>query len=139
MPHYKIFMNNILATNIPMSKKSFNDYMIEPENNKTFFFSPTDPVEISRVITNLKPKSSCGFDGISSKLLKSIHSGVCYPLSIIINKSFESGIVPRDVKLAKVIPLFKAKDKCVLGNYRPISLLPSISKVMEEIVHKQTF
>ena len=49
-----------------------------------------------------------------------------------INKSIHSGRVPDDIKLAKVIPIYKAKDKELLSNYRPISLLPTTSKILEK-------
>ena len=57
---------------------------------------------------------------------------------MLINKSLETGIVPDKLKLAKVIPIYKSKDKELLNNYRPISLLPIISKIMEKLVHKRT-
>ena len=49
--------------------------------------------------------------------------------------SLQSGKVPANMKLAKVVPIYKAKEKTDLANYRPISLLPSTSKILEKIVH----
>ena len=60
-------------------------------------------------------------------------------LSLIINQSLCSGIVPSKLKIAKVIPLHKKNEKYLLDNYRPISLLPSISKVFERIVYNQLY
>ena len=60
------------------------------------------------------------------------------PLCVIFNKSSKSGVFPDLMKMAKVLPLFKANDSKLLGNYRPISLLPVISKVLEKIVYKWT-
>lgn len=57
----------------------------------------------------------------------------------MVNKSLEEGAVPDSLKLAKVIPIYKAKDKSDFSNYRPISLLPTISKILEKIVHKRTY
>ena len=51
----------------------------------------------------------------------------------ICNLSLSSGVFPDDMKIAKVIPLFKAGDKCFFTNYRPISLLPQFSKVLEKL------
>ena len=64
---------------------------------------------------------------------------ICYPLSIIFNKSLVSGEFPDKLKIAKVVPIFKAKDKTELSNHRPISLLPILSKILEKIVHKQLY
>ena len=63
---------------------------------------------------------------LTSTFLKSVKSAVVQPLSILINKSLETGTVPDKLKLAKVIPIYKSKDKELLNNYRPISLLPTI-------------
>ena len=73
------------------------------------------------------------------EVLKKIANTVCVPLAIIINMSLENGIVPDSAKLAKVIPIYKAKAKDVFTNYRPISLLSCISKILERIVHKRLY
>ena len=91
-------------------------------------------------LSNLKPKSSTGYNNISSKLLKYIGDIVSLPLSIIINQSLCKGIFPdklKIAKIAKVIPLYKKQDKKVFGNCRPIFLLSSVSKVFERIVFDQ--
>ena len=100
---------------------------------------PTDPNEIGKHIDSLKNKNSSGHNKITSTFLKNIKSAVVQPLSILINKSLETGIVPDKLKLAKVIPIYKSKDKELLNNYRPISLLPTISKIMEKLVHKRLY
>ena len=61
------------------------------------------------------------------------------PLSIIFNKSLEEGVFPEDMKLADVVPLFKSKDRNECTNYRPISLLLTISKLLEKIVYRRTY
>ena len=76
---------------------------------------------------------------MSTYLLKSIDEQVSTPISILINKSLETGVFPDSLKLAKVIPIYKAKTRENLSNYRPISLLPSISKLLEKIVHKRLY
>ena len=70
---------------------------------------------------------------------RSINHQIAKPLCFLINKSLEFGIVPYDLKLAKVIPIFKSKDKSQFSNYRPISLLPSISKIYEKVVFKRLY
>ena len=58
------------------------------------------------------------------------------PLLNLLNLSLETGTVPTSLKTAKVIPIFKKGDKSLFDNYRPISLLPAISKIFEKCVHK---
>ena len=61
-------------------------------------------------------------------------------MALVINQSLCTGIFPTKLKIAKVIPLFKNKGDCHLfDNYRPISLLPTISKIFERVVHKQLY
>ena len=75
---------------------------------------------------------------ISNTLLKSLANSISYPLSIIFNQSISEGIYPDQMKLAEVIPLYKGKDSDIVINYQPISLLVTISKVIEKLVYKRT-
>ena len=82
-------------------------------------------------------KASCGFDNISTIFLKQIAPTIIKPLTLLINQVFNTGIFPDRLKLAKVIPVFKKGDSKLINNYRPISLLPVISKVLETIIANQ--
>ena len=86
---------------------------------------------------SLKPQNSTGHDGISSKLLKYLAPSLAFPITTIVN--FKTGIVPSKMKIAKIIPIYKAKDKMSMGNYRPISLLPATSKILEKAVHSRLY
>ena len=85
----------------------------------------------------MKPKVSSGADFISNKLLQQIAPFIITPLHYLINLSLESGYIPRELKLAKVVPIYKDGDKHEFTNYRPISLLSSFSKLIEKIVSRQ--
>ncbi len=121
---------------IPKTSKSHVSYM-QNKNRACMFMSPTDPQEIQQIITQLKNKNSSGIDKISSNLIKQLPS-LTHPLSILINKSLQEGIMPDILKIAKVQPIYKAKEKQCINNYRPISILPTISKIFEKIVFKRT-
>lgn len=95
---------------------------------------PTCKMEIIQIINNLKCSNSAGADGISNKILKAIRYDIAEPLAFIINLSLQHGSVPKQTKIAKIVPVYKAGDKNDLQNYRPISILPSMSKVLERVV-----
>ena len=114
-----------LSNKIPQGRYLISNYL-KNKVQHNFFLVPTDPHEIQIVINNLNNKCSFGHDGISQKLLKLLNQNLCEPLSILINKSILEGEVPDALKLAKVIPIYKSKDKDNFNNYRPISLLPAI-------------
>jgi hypothetical protein len=71
--------------------------------------------------------------------LKALKEHLSSPLAAIINKSLSEGKFPNIMKIAKITPIFKAKDRTNLTNYRPIALLPAISKVFEKIIFKRLY
>ncbi len=87
----------------------------------------------------LAPKSSYGFDGISTKLAKAIQTAILGPVTLIINQMLNTGIFPDKLKIAKIIPNYKKGDDTLFTNYRSISLLPAISKMFEKVIFKQLF
>ena len=98
----------------------------------------TSQDEIKQMITKLPNKTSCGHDKISNSLLKSLANSISYPLCNIFNQSISEGIYPDQMKLAEIIPLYKGKASDNVINYRPISLLVTISKVIEKLIYKRT-
>ena len=96
---------------------------------------PTTPKEISELIKTLKNSKSLGPNSISTNILKEIHEAISIPLSTLINKSFTTGAFPNMCKIAKVIPIFKSETCLLCNNYRPISLLSNIGKIIEKLIH----
>ena len=126
-----------LAKNIPQPDKHFSRFLGQPNAN-SIFFSPTTKYEVTDIVTSLNNKQSAGPDDISNFILKGIISSIADPLSHIFNKSILSGIFPKQLKIAKVIPLYKKGDVLDTGNYRPISLLSSLSKILERLIFIRT-
>ena len=93
-----------------------------------FQFKPVDKETVFKTIDMLQPKLSCSIDDISVKLFKRIKTEIYKPITLIINQMLATSIFPDKLKLAKVIPLYKKDDNTILNNYRPISILPAISK-----------
>ena len=90
-----------------------------------------------KIIKQLKSKSSFGYDGLSTRLLKEILPEVIKSIALIINQCMNTGVFPDNMKVAKVIPLHKKDDNNIIINYRPISLLPAMSKVLEKVICNQ--
>ena len=134
------FFSNIgpsLSEKIDMSGNTmtYSDYLTNPAHSK-FSFSPVSEKETLNIINNLKNKKSYGIDGISNVLLKSIANEILKPLTL---KTLETGIFLDAFKTLKVTPLYKKRDKTDLNNYRPISILPTISKAFERLIHIQLY
>ena len=85
----------------------------------------------------LKPPTSTGLDRIGPRFLKDGADELADVVTYLVNLSITSKIVPACTKHAKVIPMYKKKSKLDIGNYRPVSVLTSISKVLEKAVHCQ--
>ena len=118
---------------------SISDYLNKAINS-TFSMKCVTDEYVLEIINGLKSKDSTGIDKISSKLLKQLAPIIHSILRLIINQSINTGIFPEQLKLAIVKPLFKNKGKnCLFGNYRPISLLPAISKVFERVMYNQLY
>jgi len=100
-------------------------------------FKPTNEVELRKIILKMKNKNSSGFDGLSNRMLKREPHLFSRLLTPLINRSLEEGVFPECLKTANVIPIHKKGDKTNLNNYRPISLLPVLSKLFEKIINTQ--
>jgi hypothetical protein len=95
--------------------------------------------EVEKIIYSLKSKHSHGYDEISSRILKASTSYVSSPLTYIFNKILQTGEFPDRLKFSEVKPLYKKGDKTQFSNYRPFSLLPTFSKIIEKIIYKRLY
>ena len=100
-------------------------------------FCPTTPQWCEQTLSGLKPKCASGLDLLPSSSLIAARSVISYPLSSIINSSIASSQFPTPWKSAVIKPLHKGGDHATPSNYRPISLLPIPSKVLEKHLHHQ--
>ena len=152
-------LNNRMITNLDEIANEFNKYFVNIgrslndriqsvttsddyllQHNKpetTFSFVSVNEVYIDNVINKLKNKSSYGYDTISNKHIKYARNILSRPLTLLINQCIHTGIYPDQLKLSRVKPLHKRGDKTQFGNYRPIALLPSLSKIFERVMFDQ--
>ena len=136
---FNTYLASIGATtgqNVPISKSTYTDFLQKPIAN-SMYIEPVEPYQVTEVVKKLKPKNSSGHDEISTKLVKNTISNIILPLTHIINISLQNGIVPDQLKIAKVIPVYKSSDADQIKNYRPISLLPAFSKIFEKIMYNK--
>ena len=99
-----------------------------------FFMNTTTPREVCMTINSLKLNKASGNDDILPFFLKMAARSIASPLSMLINSCFTYGIFPNKLKLAKVVPVFKKGPSNMLTNYCPISLLPSLSKLIKQLI-----
>ena len=102
-----------------------------------FSFRKITVEEMLEQLQNLDPKKGSPQEAIPAKILKSNADLFCFPLTELFNKLVEESSFPDDLKNADVSSLFKKDDNMSKKNYRPISLLPSIAKIFERLMHKQ--
>ena len=117
----------------------FNTYL-KNRNDNSFFITPTDKTEIIDIINSFIISKASGPHSIPTDILHLIKLFIADPLSQIINLSFDKGIYIDNLKIAKTIPIYKEKGSDLLCcNYRPISLLSNINKIIEKIMHTRLY
>jgi hypothetical protein len=97
-------------------------------------FDNVGPSYFCDIVNSFEPKNSIDMEGISMKLLKFVNTAVSIPLSHIFNLNLQQSIFPEALKTSRVVPIYKSGDPDLCDNYRPISLVNTIAKVLEKIV-----
>ena len=103
----------------------------------SIFLEPVFENEIKFITKAFPSGKAAGYDDISMSVIKLSIDLISRPLTHILNLSLSKGIVPDKMKIAKVIPLYKAEDKFIFSNYGPVSILPAISKNLEKVFYNR--
>ena len=148
---------NIYITDPIDISNNFNDYFVNvgkslserlphTDTPPSSFYGPridrelrlesTNESEVVEMVGSLRD-GAVGYDEISASLIKYVIHQIKTPLAYIFNLAIKSGTFPDKLKITKVIPIHKANSKANFNNYRPISLLPIISKILEKIIYKR--
>ena len=128
------------AEKVGQSKKGIDEYLSKIRMYQdSIFLSPTNPDEIKKLIEKLPHKTSSGYDRINNIILKELKDIICVPLSQLFNRSLNEGKFPTCMKLAEVVPLHKGGKMSAPNNYRPISLLLTVSKLLEKVMYKRVY
>ena len=106
-------------------------------NERSMFLTNVCEEEIINIVSNFKNKMSTDVHDIDMSIVKKVISQISKPLTRICNMSFEQSKFPEKMKVAKVVPIFKGGEKKHFTNYRPVSLLPQFSKVLEKLFHSR--
>ena len=108
-------------------------------NVNPFVFNDAPIAEIEDILQTLSENKATGPDNLPAKLLKSAASIIATPIAHILNQSLRTGIIPSQWKCARVTPIYKGGEKTNMENYRPISVIPILAKIMERVVYTQLF
>ena len=103
-----------------------------------FQLKPVHPDTVDKIMRNMKNSRSCGLDNIDSYILKLVRKEIIAAVTHIVNLSITTSVFPSSYKISKVVPLYKSKgDRMEPSSYRPVALLPIISKILERCVYIQ--
>ena len=134
---YFINVGTKLATKIPPSNTNFESYL--PNITTSFLEKPLKEKEFKDAFFALKTNKSPGNDNLHVNVIRKLYHELKIPLMNIFSLSLKKGIFPEKMKIAKVSPIFKKGDKSILSNYRPISVLPCFSKILERIMFNRLY
>ena len=127
-----------ITKTIPLTPKSPLDYLSKRACNSLFLTLVT-AIEVNDLINISNSSKSVGPNKIPMKLLKIIGCAVSPLLALLVNQSFQSGIFPDKLKIAKVISIFKKGNPELPSNYGPISLLSIFSKIFEKLMYRRLY
>ena len=130
--HFNIFFASVgtnLSKNIAQPEGLKISKYLTQRIAYSFNFDCISVSAVNKIMQDLASKNSCGVDNISTNFLKKISHVIASGLTQIVNQSLCTGIFPTKMKTAKIAPLYKKGEAYSLDNYRPISLLSSLSKV----------
>ena len=137
--HFNNFFTSVaknLVNKIPKTPKSFNS-CLKNSNENSFFLSLTTEEDFENILSTLKTNKRAEPGSVPTRIPKDFKKCLSKPVSNLINLPFSLGTFPKILKQAKVISIFKKGDQQNCNNYRPISLLSNISKIIEKLIHKQ--
>ena len=127
-----------LASKLPKPNRHFASYLKQKrEKRSKFRFMLVNEIEVFLLLDNLDGKKSFGVDKLHPYLASVAAFQIFRPVTYIINLSIKQGIFPDNLKIAKVIPIFKQGSRLLCDNYRPISVLPTLSKIFEKCIYHQ--
>ena len=125
-----------LDSRVPSSSQDFGSFLLKSKSPKSlFFFEPVISDEVQLEILSMPNNKSYGLYSCPTHLLKEVSHIISQPLASLLNMPVSLGTYPRKLKLAKIIPIFRADDVENPNNYRPISLLSNFNRIFEKLIY----
>ena len=128
-------VGTVLAKSLPPTVKNPVVY-IQQDILSTLYFDTVSEHEICKIIGSFKD-SAAGWDDLKSSMVKHIKESIIVSFMHICNWSFVTGIFPSELKIADVVPIYKSGDEMVFSNYRPVPVLPVLSKLLDRLVYNR--
>ena len=126
-----------LASSIPKVNNYSPLKYLDKTYSESFYIYPVTSAEIENEISRLKSGKTCEPSSIPIRVMKILKHVISNPLEIVFNASFSQGIVPSNLKIARVTPILKKGIQSAPDNYRPISLLSVFNKILEKRMYKR--
>jgi len=126
-----------IVNNLPEPKTTFDSFINSYAMRLTFpsdtySFSPITQIELRDLTDKIKNKNSLDYHNMNLKIIKSVMNLIISPLTKLFNFSIRDSVFPKTLKVAKVVPVFKKGSTDELTNYCPISIIPTLSKLLEK-------
>lgn len=139
--HFFANVGKELAANLinQNSPRPFSSSLPNVNMPNSFVMYDTDVEEVYKIIMSLKNDCSVGWDGISSNIIKRYRDVLVEPISYICNLSLSTGVFPKAFKKSVIRPIYKGGDGSNVTNYRPISILTTLSKILERVINKRLY
>ena len=154
---FKIEMNGKLLTNPNDISASFNEFfstcadeilkvtepvlpsevVVEVEPSRSMYLNPPSYNELNNIVSSLKNNSAAGYDGISTRVIKALRPKSIAVLVHLISVIFATGVFPDNLKVAVITPIHKSGSQKCVDNFRPISVLPVLSRIVEKALHRR--
>ena len=136
--YFTSIADNILKKRKYEGKKSYKDYLPEPLPNSIALYL-CDEDEIKLIISSINVGKAYGPNSIPNEILHLLKEDITKPLALLFNLSFSTGTFPDLLKISKTIPIFKKGSRLLVSNYRPISLLSNINKILEKLMYSRLY
>ena len=136
----KFFSNigSLLENEIPSPDSSPLEFLPEPSSHDFETSLMTSASEVEAIIKSMNHVGG-GVDGISTEILQLTYHSILNHLTFFFNLCLQTAVFPNHLKIAIIKPIYKAGDKNTFNNYRPISMLPTLSKILEKILHSRIY
>ena len=136
--YYFINVSQNILKNLGKTNNQFQDYLKNPSEH-SLFLKETQPGEVLQILKSLNIRKSTDIFSASPKMIKIAAEVLKNHIAALFNYSINQDIFPNNLKIAFIHPIHKGKCKLICSNYRPMSILPILSKIFEKLMYKRLY